>query len=235
MGENHGNCVGDRGMKNQSNDNHTFLWNNVIRKILFYISESELNYCINDPHNVRHSICNKIDEYVEITKKAMCKKGEDINKINIDRHKFASCVCGAIIEVRPIGKKGKQWVRNTNEIVALYAGLIVLQRNMVDDFISTLDISDKDRILMTQFFNENFKIKLPSILENICEKQDYAVGLCTDLSRTYHDCKYKKGICFHFDVFAYSKIFYHIEMKNRWQLNDLYQDYLNTKCTSVIQ
>lgn len=222
-------------MENQSKDSHTFLWNDVIRKILYYISESGLNYYINDPQHVRHLISNKIDEYVEMTKKSMCKNGEDISQIHIDRHKFASCVCGAIIEVRPIGKVGKQWVRNTNELVALQVGIIILQRNIIFDFINTSDVSDEDKVPMTQFFKENFKMQFPSIKENICEKQDYAAGLCADLSRTYHDCKYKKDRCFHFDVFAYSKIFYHLEMKNREQLNDLYQDYINAKHTSVIQ
>lgn len=222
-------------MENQSKEKYTFLWNDVIRKVLYYISESGLNYSINDPQNVRHSIYSKIDEYVEMTKKSMCKKGEDIDKIHIDRHKFAACVCGAIIEVRPIGKKGKQWVRNTNEIVALNVGIIILQRNVIYDFISALDISDEEKVLMTKFFIENFKMRFPSLLENICEKQDYAEGLCADLSRTYHDCTYKKGICFHLDVFAYSKIFYHIEMKNREQFNDLYQDYMNAKHTSAIR
>ena len=222
-------------MENQSKDNHVFLWNNVIREVLYCIAHSGLNYCINDPQNVRHSINNKIDEYVENTKRAMCKKGEGINKINIDRHKFASCVCGAIIAVRPIGKEGHQWVRNTNEIVALQTGILILQRNMIYDFMSTLDISDEEKVPMAKFFKDNFKMRYPSILEHMCEKQGYAEGLCADLSRTYHNCEYKRGICFHYDVFAYSKIFYHIEMKNRGQLNDLYQDYINAKHTSDIQ
>lgn len=221
-------------MESQSKDNHTFLWNNVIRQILYCISESGLNYCINDPQNVRHSINNEIDEYVKMTKMSMCKNEEDINNIHIDRHKFASCVCGAIIKVRPIGKVGKQWVRNTNEIVALHAGIIILQRNMIYDFINTLNISEEDKVPLTQFLNKNFKMRFPSTLENICEKQNYDEGLCSDLSRTYHYCDCKKGICFHYDVFAYSKIFYHIEMKNREQLNDLYQDYMNAKNASII-
>lgn len=61
MGKIYWNCVGDRVMESQSKDNHTFLWNNVIRQILYCISESGLNYCINDPQNVRHSINNEID------------------------------------------------------------------------------------------------------------------------------------------------------------------------------
>ena len=222
-------------MENQSKDNHAYLWSDVIRKVLYCISEKGPNYRINDPHNMRHSICNEIDEYVKMTKKAMCKEGEDVNKINIDRHKFASCVCGAIIKARPIGKEGKQWVRNANELVALQVSMLILQRNMIYDFIGTLNISDEDKVSMKQFLIDNFQMKFPSILENICEKQDYASGLCADLSRTYNDCEYKKGRCCHFDVFAYSRVFYYIEMYNRKRFNDVYQDYLNAKHTAAVQ
>lgn len=235
MGKVYRNCVGDRVMESQSKDTHTFLWNDVIRKVLYYISESGLNYCINDPQNVRQSIYNKIDEYVEMTKQSMCKNGEDINNIHIDRHKFASCVCGAIIAVRPIGRVGKQWVRNANEIVALQAGTIILQRNVIYDFIEAKNVSEEDKVPMTQFFKEKFKLNFPSKDENLCEKKDYVEGLCADLSKTYHYCKHKNATCFHYDVFAYSKIFYHIEMKNREQLNDIYQSYMNSKNTSVSQ
>ncbi len=130
----------------------------------------------------------------------------------LDRHKLASCICGAIIEIKPlVGFNGVKINKYANEMFALQVGLDVIKVYMIRD----LDIPKKDRNTLIAYMKDNFDMKFPALKYNVCDKHDYATNLRNALYKTHHACNLKKDECFHYDILAYSKIFYHLELYNR--------------------
>lgn len=176
-------------------------------------------------------ICNRYEEYSmryitgsEKTAIAMWKKFEEyrqksslnMSSNRLDRHKLASCICGAIIEVRPLeGKKGAVTKETANEILALYTGLSVVKLYMIDDLAKKLEIPEEEDNEIINYMYKNFNMKLPPLKENICDVQEYEKNLLNALYWSHSKCTTLDRECFRYDIWAYAKIFYHLELYNR--------------------
>lgn len=213
-------------MKNSKSDKPSetfvFLYQYIIQELFSQICNNDKNYSIkpkigNDEIHI--AIWKKFEEYKE---KALL----NMSGTRLDRHKLASCICGAIIETRPLeGFNGAKINKYANELFALQVGLDVIKVYMIRD----LELSDKDRNIIIEYMKDNFNMKFPSLENNICDKHDYSTNLRNALFRTHHSCNFKKSKCFHYDILAYSKIFYHLELYNREDFKRTYQEYLKSK------
>jgi len=147
----------------------------------------------------------------------------------LDRHKLASCICGAIIETQPISYLSKNQVpKRANEILALYVGLGVIKYFMMYDIVNDLPASEETQNLKT-YLSNNFNIFLPALDNNICDTQEYEQNLLNALLWTHHKCVQTNKECFHYDIWAYAKIFYHIELYNKPGLREVYDKYINNR------
>lgn len=127
------------------------------------------------------------------------------------------------------GFKGAKILKNANEIFALYVGLTVLKYYMTNDLTKHLQNTDPElRIKVNNYLRETFSMKLPSMAENICDTQAYEKNLSYALYRTHETCPVTGKECFYYDIWAYAKIFYHLEMYNRKPLQKLYQEYMRS-------
>lgn len=187
-------------------------------------------------------ICSHYEEYFmryitrnEKTAIAMWKKFEEYRKKSslnmsssrLDRHKLASCICGTIIEVRPLeGKKNAEIYKTANEILALHTGLSVVKLYMIDDLAKELKIPEEEDNEITNYMYKNFNMQLPSLEENICDVQEYEKNLLNALYWSHSKCTTLNKECFHYDVWAYAKIFYHLELYNRKYFEESYQKYM---------
>lgn len=212
--------------KNHSkpSDTYKYLWNNIIEELLFQICNSNINYCVqhyvgNDEFHI--SIWKKYEEYKE---KALLNMGSE----RLDRHKLASCICGAIIEIKPlIGFNGAKIRKNANELFAVYVGLNVIKYYMMYDFIEGLNVSsEKEKVNIHKYLQSNFDITFPSSDENICDVQDYKENLANALYWTHNVCDISHKECFRYDIWAYSKLFYHLEIYNKSIMDNAYNKYL---------
>lgn len=92
--------------------------------------------------------------------------------------------------------------------------------------IRDLQIPTRNINIIVEYMKDNFNMKLPSLEDNICDKHSYVTNLIIALFKTHGLCNSKKSECFHYDIFAYSKIFYHLELYNRENLKKCYQEYI---------
>lgn len=209
-----------------SQPSHTYklLYYDIIEELLFQVCSNNINYCVQykiGGDEAPIAIWKKFEAY-------KAKALENMAGSRLDRHKLASCICGAIIETRPLtGLNGARILKNANEIFALYVGLTVLKYYMTNDL--TMHLKNTDPELQSKanhYLRETFSMKLPSMAENICDTQAYEKNLSYALYRTHENCPVSGKECFHYDIWAYAKIFYHLEMYNREALLKLYQEYL---------
>lgn len=101
---------------------------------------------------------------------------------------------------------------------------------MMFDFINTLsDFEEKQKLNV--YLKKNFFIFLPALDNNICDTQEYEQNLFNALLWTHHKCEIIGKDCFHYDIWAYAKIFYHIESYNKSGLNELWNAYLENAHT----
>lgn len=206
-------------MNNENpSDTYKLLYYQIIDELFMQICENTDNYC------VKYKIGN--DEMpIAIWKKYEEYKKDALNKMSgqrLDRHKLASCICGAIIETRPLaGYNGAKIKKNANEIFALYVGLNVIKFYMMQQLTKNIPLNTKNGII--HYLKENFNMKFPTLSENICDTQEYRENLSNAIYWSHHFCHLKQDNCFHYDIWAYSKIFYHLEIYNKNNLNDVYQ------------
>ncbi|MDE6701703.1 MAG: hypothetical protein K2K10_11955, partial [Acetatifactor sp.] len=160
-----------------SQPSHTYklLYYDIIEELLFQICSNNINYCVQckiggDEPPI--AIWKNFEAY-------KAKALENMAGSRLDRHKLASCICGAIIKTRPLtGFKGAKILKNANEIFALYVGLTVLKYYMTNDLTKHLQNTDPElRIKVNNYLRENFSMKLPSMAENICDTQAYEKNL----------------------------------------------------------
>lgn len=207
----------------QPSDTYKLLYRIIIEDLLFQICEDKKNPCC-----VKYSIGNDVfhialwKKYSEYKHRAL----ENMSSARLDRHKLASCICGAIIEVKPLtGLRGASIPKNANEILGLYAGLGVLKYYMVYDLLDGHDDApveeDAKRYLL-----DHYDVKFPG---NIRDLNGYQKNMYNALYWSHCSCNYKHGECFHYDIWAYAKIFYHLELYNQEYLKKTYQEYLETK------
>lgn len=211
-------------MDNQSDklsETFVFLYENIIQDLLSKICTNDNNYYI------KYEIGNDLmlvmgEKFEEYKEKALSNNSTN----RIDRHKLASCICGAIIEVRPLeGHNGVKINKYANEILALHVGLYVIKAYMIYD----LEFPVEDRSMYIKYMVDNFNMEFPSVECNISPKRDYYTDLLNTLFNTHNLCDIKGNECFHYDILAYSKIFYHLEVYNRENIKRVHQECLKKK------
>ena len=210
----------------QPSRTYKLLYYDIIEELLFQICSNNINYCVQCKIGGDEPPIAIWKNYEAYRAKAL----ENMAGSRLDRHKLASCICGAIIKTRPLtGFKGAKILKNANEIFALYVGLTVLKYYMTNDLTKHLQNTDPElQIKVNNYLRENFSMKLPSMAENICDTQAYEKNLSYALYRTHEKCPVTGKECFHYDIWAYAKIFYHLEMYNREPLQKLYQEYMHS-------
>lgn len=204
----------------QLSDTNRLLFDYVIADILSQVCRNNPNYC------VKHVIGE--DSFQVATWKAMvryeAKALEHMSGKRLDRHKLASCICGAIIEIQPLeGQNGAKIPKNANEIVALYVGLSVVKVFMMYDVLRDAPMDRRDEI--RRYLKNKFEMKLPSLEENVCDTQEYHRNIINALYWSHGKCDISRKECFRYDIWAYAKIFYHLELFNKDYLKNFYLEY----------
>lgn len=206
--------------KHQLSNTYKRLYKDIIEDLLSQICGSNINYCVRS-RGIPVAIGEKFEAYKE-------RALEKMSGGRLDRHKLASCICGAVIEARPLaGYRGAVIVKQANEILALHTGLNVLKFYMVYDFIREQELSDKEKEQLKERILADFQMQFPPLEENICDEQDYEHNLYNALYWTHQTCGRLSEECFRYDIWAYSKIFYELEMRNK-------QDFLKA-CRSCME
>ncbi len=209
-------------MSREPSDIYKSLYLEIIDELFAKICNNSINYSLKNQVNgtsVPVAIWEKYDEY-------NCKVLRYMTSGKLDRHKQASCLCGAIIEVKPLtGYKGAVVLKRANEILALHVGLNVIKMYMMYDFIGQLDISPDEKNEAKEYIKEHFNMQFPG---NICDNQGYEDNFVNALYWCHHECPYKKE-CIQYDVWAYSKLFFHLELYNQEFLRKSYEEYKKSK------
>ena len=149
-----------------------------------------------------------------------------MTKDRLDRHKLASCICGAIVDSKPlVGFNGAKIPKNANEVLALYVGLTVIKFYMMYSSIFSLNLTTDSKSRMLKYLRENFNMNFPDFNENICDEQEYKKNLINSLYWTHHNCSIINSECFCYDIWAYSKIYYHLELYNKPYFDSFLEEY----------
>lgn len=192
------------------------LYFSIIDDFLAQICNSDLNYCVRD-YYIPYEISRIFEEY----------KNQAVSKMpgkRLDRHKLASCICGAIIKAKPlVGFQGAVILKKANEILGLHVGMAVLKYYMLYDLQCETDAYE--------YLRENFELQFPSLNENICDTQEYKINLSNALYWSHKLCEITQNECFCYDIWAYAKIFYHLELYNRDLLKNAYTEYIQNHTT----
>lgn len=201
-------------------DTYKLLYHEIIEEFLWYACNANINYCVRaktEQQETPIAIGYKYEEYKDKALKNMAGK-------RLDRHKLASCICGALIEVRPlVGFQGAVIKKRANEILALHVGLNVIKAYMMYDFLDKLDVPQEEKQKIHHYLQENFDMQFPG---KICDSQSYEENFQNALYWSHHECRYSDDECFDYDIWAYSKIFYHLELYNQDHLKESYEEYL---------
>ena len=75
-----------------------------------------------------------------------------------------------------------------------------------------------------EYLKENFEMSFPSLNQNVCDTQTYQKNLQNALYWTHSVCGPIRRECFRYDIWAYSKIFYHLELYNKEHFQRVYHD-----------
>lgn len=206
--------------KGQPSKTFKMLYNYIIADLLFQICNSDYNYCVRyciGDDILPIALWKKVEEYET-------KASVNMSSSRLDRHKLASCICGAIIEVRPLLyiKNGKI-SDSANEILALFAALNIIKAFMMYDILEEVSIEKRDEV--HKYLKTNFDMKLPSLDDNICDTQEYRQNIINALRWSHSECPVSQKECFRYDIWAYSKIFYHLELYNKKYCKEWYQKY----------
>lgn len=197
----------------ESSTTYRLLFDCIIGEMLSEICKKMENFCVKD-RQTPFILGEKFEEY---------RKRAKVNMSNprLDRHKLASCICGAIIETKPLcGLNGKKISKRANEILALHVGLAVIKYYMIYDFLQNSNLPTEQIKKAKSYLMKNFDLSLPSIDDNICDTQEYQKNLLNALHWTIHNCTSLKKECYCYDIWAYAKIFYHLELYNTPKLKE---------------
>lgn len=201
-------------------DTYKLLYHEIIEELLWYACNAKMNYCVRAKTEKQETPIAIGYKYEEYKNKALANMTGE----RLDRHKLASCICGALIEVRPlVGVQGAVILKRANEILALHVGLNVIKAYMIHALLDKLDIPQEEKQKIHHYLKENFDMQFP---ENICDSQSYEKNLENALYWSHHKCNYLDGECFNYDIWAYSKIFFHLELYNQGFLKKCYEEYL---------
>lgn len=203
-----------------------YLYYNIVGEMMSSICESNDNICVNTmfgEDRIHIGLWKKFEEYKR-------KASGHMTRGRLDRHKLASCICGAIVEAQPlIGYKGAKIPKNANEMLAIHAGIAVIKCYMIYDYCYNAIISPDDRQEMLRYLKDNFEMKFPALNENICDTLAYHKSIANALYRCHSECQVLKRECFRYDIWAYAKIFYHLEVYNRKKFNEACEKYIEQK------
>ncbi len=145
----------------------------------------------------------------------------------LDRHKIAACLCGAIIEVKPLKSinNNHHYEESANAKLAIYSAINVIKFYMI--FGKLKDFNDTTGEYK-KCLKKYFSMKFPLVEENICDTKAYLENFTTALLGTQVKCKNNNELeCNKFDVWAYSDIFYHLERYNMPLFDDFCYKYEN--------
>lgn len=200
-------------------DTYKLLYHEIIEELFWHICKANINYCIKtefEGEEIPFAISRKFDEYKDRAVKNMAGK-------RLDRHKLASCICGALIEIRPlVGYNGAMIPKRANELLALHVGLNVIKAYMMHAFLNGVHASPEEKQEIHCYLKENFDMQFP---KNICDAQKYDVNLVNALYWSHFKCSHTPDECYRYDIWAYSKIFYHLELCNQANLEKSYREY----------
>jgi len=85
---------------------------------------------------------------------------------------------------------------------------------MIYDYLYKMDIPSEKQKAMHTYLKDKFELQLPSLDKNICDTQEYAENIYNALYWSHRQCDILKKECFCYDIWAYAKIFYHLELYN---------------------
>jgi hypothetical protein len=152
-------------------------------------------------------LCKSIETYMNETRIYM-------SDTKLDRHKLAACICAAIIKERPLYQypdaKNDRF-QKPNECLAVFCAIKTMRPFMITDFLKKYPEYANIRKELTTEYNFIFP------QDKIGDKKDYFENLLAAVERAYVCVCKNKGDdekCDKFDIWAYAKIFYHLELIN---------------------
>lgn len=196
----------------QPSDTFVKLYNYIIVDLLVQICNSNPNYCVKEKINNE----NLPNALWKIYKKYETETSENMLGSRLDRHKLASCICGAITELQPI--VGLNHVKNSqsvNELLALHTALNVIKCFMMEEIFENSNDPIEIKNEINVYLKKNFELRLPHLEDNICDSQEYQKNIINALFWCHRTCHTFSRKCFRYDIWAYSKIFYHLELYNK--------------------
>lgn len=197
---------------------YKFLYDYIINDLLSQIC-NDIRFCVRSD-NIPFIIGESFEKYRNQAIKKMTKD-------RLDRHKLASCICGAIIDAKPlVGFNGAQIPNNANEALALYTGLSVVKFYMMYSSIFSLNLTTESEYKAVKHLRECYNMKFPDYNENICDEQEYEKNLINALYWTHQKCNIVNRSCFCYDIWAYSSIYYHLELYNKPYFDNFLQEYI---------
>lgn len=153
---------------------------------------------------------------------------QNVKSKRLDRHKLASCLCGAILETQPlIGLSGTSIPNNSNEVLALFCGVYLIKFFMISETALKSGFKDEELKNFIDYLEENFTMKFPHEGENICDTQQYRKNIVNALYWSHFKCDVINRECFKYEPWAYATIFYHLEVYNKQQFENLVNAYNN--------
>lgn len=189
------------------------LYQDIISDLLNHIFVKFHDYCVD--RDIQYKLYEKYEKYRRIA-------DEHMESPKLDRHKLASCMCGAIIELQPIRRLSNPQVcpKRANELFALYVGIGIIKYFMIYDVLYKIP-SAEEKLAIKHYLKDHFEIILPNLDDKICDTQEYTENLCNALLWTHTECSYRSSECYRYDIWAYSTIFYHIEAYNKSRLENI--------------
>lgn len=199
-----------------SSNTYKKIFQDILGSYLMRIFKEFPDYCLKS-RQAPYDIGRKYDEYKNMADKCL-------QSSKLDRHKLASCACGAIIAIQPIRYLSKDsTVKGANEALALYVGLAVMRRFMMYDFVEKLPTWD-ERQKVRSYLQSHFEVSLPELKDNIRDIQEYERNLCNALYWTYQKYDVQNPDPFQYDIWAYATIFYHLETYNKPKFDQVYKE-----------
>lgn len=193
------------------------LYNVIIGELLSEITKGDSRYAIRD-RSAKFTIGRKIEEREKLAK-------EKMSSARLDRHKLASCICGSIIEIKPLVKSKKDIPikKRANEELALFVGSEVIKLFMIKDLLKKEKLSEEEECAARMYLKDHFTMQFPS--HNVRDRIEYKESLLNSLLWSHFECSTYKKECFPFDMWAYSIIFYHLELYNQEALRQAFDNY----------
>lgn len=198
-----------------------YLYNEIIGETLHEITSKINQYTVRNK-TVKFELARKVAEHEKKAKKKMLSE-------RLDRHKLASCICASIIEIKPLVRSERDIpiTERANEELALFVGTEVIKLFMIKDLLEEEKLSAEEEDEARMYLKDYFEMHFPS--RNVRDMIEYKESLLNSLLWSHFECSTYKKECFPFDVWAYSIIFYHLEVYNQEALKQVFEKYKEEK------